>query len=189
MEPCKRNKYFKHTYNNRKKFNSTAMRQVSWLVNYKAWRRWILDNRIQIQLVAARRNCTLDLQVTCFCLQFNHTTTEEMTRGQLNKCLPKFNLSTRKRDGTFYNKKSLTAIRAALERHLRSPPLNKPEWKTATYWLKVWWRGCPAGCNKKNHPLRDRPIFITFSHNEFKTNIRKKAGVHFNVYFTLIKVN
>ena len=57
--------------------------------------------------------------------EFN-SATEEMTSQQLNKCLQKFYLSARKRDGTFYNKKSLTAIRAALDRHLRSPPLNKP---------------------------------------------------------------
>ena len=49
-----------------------------------------------------------------------------MTPQQLNKCLQRFYLSARRRDGTFYNKKSLTAIRAALDRHLRSPPLNKP---------------------------------------------------------------
>ena len=35
-------------------------------------------------------------------------------------------MSARRRDGTFYNKKSLTAIRAALDRHLRSQALNKP---------------------------------------------------------------
>ena len=49
-----------------------------------------------------------------------------MLPQQLNKCLQKFYLTIRKRDGNFYNKKSLTAIRAALDRHLRSPPLNKP---------------------------------------------------------------
>ena len=49
-----------------------------------------------------------------------------MTPQQLNKCLQKFYLSARRRHGTFYSKKSLTAIRAALDRHLRSPPLNKP---------------------------------------------------------------
>ena len=49
-----------------------------------------------------------------------------MSPGQLNKCLQKFYVSARKRDGNFYNKKSLTAIRAALDRHLKSPPLNKP---------------------------------------------------------------
>ena len=51
---------------------------------------------------------------------------EEMTPQQRNKCLQKFCLSARRRDGTFYNEKSLTAIRAALDRHLKSPPLNKP---------------------------------------------------------------
>ena len=49
-----------------------------------------------------------------------------MTPQQLNKCLQKFYLSARRQDGTFYNKNSLTAIRAALDRHLRSPLLNKP---------------------------------------------------------------
>ena len=49
-----------------------------------------------------------------------------MTPQQLNKCLQKFYLSARRRDGTIYNKKSLTAIQAALDRHLRSPPLSKP---------------------------------------------------------------
>ena len=51
---------------------------------------------------------------------------EEMSPPELNKCLQKFYLSARKRDGSFYNKKSLTAIRAALDRHLRSPPFSKP---------------------------------------------------------------
>ena len=49
-----------------------------------------------------------------------------MTQSELNKCLQKFNLSARKRDGTCYNKKSLTAIRAAIDRHLRSSPISKP---------------------------------------------------------------
>ena len=40
--------------------------------------------------------------------------------------LTKVYLSTRKRDGTYYNKKSLTAIRAAIDRHLRSSPISKP---------------------------------------------------------------
>ena len=49
-----------------------------------------------------------------------------MSPSELNKCLQKFYLSARKRDGSFYYKKSLTAIRAALDRHLRSPPFSKP---------------------------------------------------------------
>ena len=42
---------------------------------------------------------------------------EEMSPPELNKCLQKFYLSARKRDDSFYNKKSLTAIRTALDRH------------------------------------------------------------------------
>ncbi|PFX13896.1 hypothetical protein AWC38_SpisGene21991 [Stylophora pistillata] len=54
------------------------------------------------------------------------TPSEEMSPPEQNKCLQKFYLSATKRDGSFYNKKSLTAIRAALDRHLRSPPFSKP---------------------------------------------------------------
>lgn len=41
-------------------------------------------------------------------------------------CLQKFHLSARKRDGSFYNRKSLIAVRAALDRHLKSPSFPKP---------------------------------------------------------------
>ena len=69
--------------------------------------------------------------IWCFSAWFQQhqqfkSTIEEMKPMQLKKCLQKFYCSARRRDGTFYNKKSLTAIRAAIDRHLRSPPLNKP---------------------------------------------------------------
>ena len=51
---------------------------------------------------------------------------EEMSPPQLNGCLQKFDLSARKRDGSFYTKKSPTAIRAALDLHLRSPLFSEP---------------------------------------------------------------
>ena len=44
---------------------------------------------------------------------------EEMSPKELNKCLQMFYLSARKRDGSFYNKKTLTSFRAALDRHLQ----------------------------------------------------------------------
>ncbi|PFX17723.1 hypothetical protein AWC38_SpisGene17925 [Stylophora pistillata] len=44
---------------------------------------------------------------------------EEMSPPELTKCLQKFYLSAKKREGSFYNKKSLTAIRAALDHHAR----------------------------------------------------------------------
>lgn len=43
----------------------------------------------------------------------------------LNKCLSKFYVSVRKSDGNYYKKASLLSIRAALDRHLKSPPYNK----------------------------------------------------------------
>ena len=49
-----------------------------------------------------------------------------MSPEELNKCLQKFYVSVRKKDGSFYNRKSLTSIRAAIDRHLRSPPISKP---------------------------------------------------------------
>ena len=48
-----------------------------------------------------------------------------MEVGELNNCLSKFYLSARKQDGSHYKKTSLLSIRAALDRYLRSPPLNK----------------------------------------------------------------
>ena len=43
----------------------------------------------------------------------------------MNKCLSKFYVSVRRKDGSFYKKTSLLSIRAALDRHLKSPPHNK----------------------------------------------------------------
>ena len=43
----------------------------------------------------------------------------------MNNCLSKFYLSARKQDGSHYKKISLLSIRSALDRYLRSPPLNK----------------------------------------------------------------
>ena len=44
---------------------------------------------------------------------------------EMKNCLSKFYLSVRKQDGSHYKKTSLLSIRAALDRYLRSPPLNK----------------------------------------------------------------
>ena len=43
----------------------------------------------------------------------------------MNNCLAKFYLSARKQVGSHYKKTSLLSIRAALDRYLRSPSLNK----------------------------------------------------------------
>ena len=57
--------------------------------------------------------------------EFN-TDIEEMNKEVLNKCLRKFYMSTRKKDGGYYNKATLTSIRAAIDRHLCNEPHNKP---------------------------------------------------------------
>lgn len=49
-----------------------------------------------------------------------------MEKEELNKCLRKFYMSARKQDGSYYNKATLTSIRAAIDRHLRNEPNNKP---------------------------------------------------------------
>ena len=49
-----------------------------------------------------------------------------MDKDELNKCLRKFYMEARKQDGSYYNKATLTSIRAAIDRHLRSEPNNKP---------------------------------------------------------------
>jgi hypothetical protein len=48
-----------------------------------------------------------------------------MSTDEMNKCLSKFYVSARKQDGNYYKKTSLLSIRAALDRHLKSPPYNK----------------------------------------------------------------
>ena len=55
-----------------------------------------------------------------------HNTYEEMNPEELNKCLQKFYVAAKKKDDNYFKRKSLTAIRAAIDRHLRSPPLSKP---------------------------------------------------------------
>lgn len=53
------------------------------------------------------------------------TCIEDMTIQELNKCLSKFYVSARKKDGSHYKRNSLLSVRAAIDRYLKSPPLNK----------------------------------------------------------------
>ena len=48
-----------------------------------------------------------------------------MEKEELDNCLRKFHMSARKQDGSYYNKATLTSIRATIDRHLRNEP-NKP---------------------------------------------------------------
>ena len=49
-----------------------------------------------------------------------------MEVNEINKCLSRFNVSVRRKDGSFYNLKTgLLSVRAALDHHLKSPPHNK----------------------------------------------------------------
>lgn len=51
---------------------------------------------------------------------------EEMSKEDLNTCLKSFYTSARKQDGSYYKASSLKSIRAAIDRHLRAAPHNKP---------------------------------------------------------------
>ena len=48
-----------------------------------------------------------------------------MEIDEINKCLSKFYISARKKDGSHCKKSSLLSIRAALDRHLKATPFNK----------------------------------------------------------------
>ena len=50
---------------------------------------------------------------------------ESMEVNESNKCLPKFNVSVTRKDGSFYKKTSLLSVRAALDHHPKSPTLNE----------------------------------------------------------------
>ncbi|XP_068707742.1 uncharacterized protein [Montipora foliosa] len=54
------------------------------------------------------------------------TDIEEMEKEELNKCLGKFYVATRKQHGSHYNKAMLTSIRATIDRYLRNERNNKP---------------------------------------------------------------
>ena len=70
--------------------------------------------------------CCLFFFSEWFAQQAEFTTEfESMEVTEMNNCLSKFYLSARKQDGSHYKKTSLLSIRAALDRYLRSPPINK----------------------------------------------------------------
>ena len=50
---------------------------------------------------------------------------ETMEIDEMNKCLSKFYVSARTKDGSHYKKSSLLSIRAALDRQLKATPFNK----------------------------------------------------------------
>ena len=50
---------------------------------------------------------------------------ETMEVNEMNKCLSKFYVSVRKKDGSYYKRNSLLSVRAVLDRHLKSLPYNK----------------------------------------------------------------
>ena len=75
--------------------------------------------------------------IKCFVAWFQqqdefHTAIEEITSGQLKKCPQKFYLFARKRDGTFYKKKSLFAIRG------QSGARGRPHWISPFPISKTW---------------------------------------------------
>ena len=51
---------------------------------------------------------------------------QEVEKQQLSECLKTFYLCIRKKDGSFFKVSSLKAIRAAVERFLKSAPNSKP---------------------------------------------------------------
>ena len=58
---------------------------------------------------------------------------ESMEVNEKNKCLSKFYVLVRRKDGSFHNlNNSLLSVRAALDHHLKSPPHNKNKISSAT---------------------------------------------------------
>ena len=97
----------------------------------------------------------------------------------MNKCLSKFYVSVRRKDGSFYKRTSLLSVRAALDRHLKSPPHNKTfsicdnhlfseANKTLNSYLKqLVNEGKIAGTVHKN-PLTDETIKKLYERGELK---------------------
>ena len=53
-----------------------------------------------------------------------------MKKEELNDCLKVFYASVKQKDGKDFKVSSLRTIRAAIERYLKQPPVNKP-WSIA----------------------------------------------------------
>ena len=51
---------------------------------------------------------------------------EEMSKEELNEYLKIFYAAVRQKDGKEFKVSSLRSIRAAIDRYLRQPPINKP---------------------------------------------------------------
>ena len=63
----------------------------------------------------------------CFLQQTEFSTLiKEMETIELGKCLEKFYLSARQKDGGYYKATTLRSIRAGLDRYLQSAELKKP---------------------------------------------------------------
>ena len=54
------------------------------------------------------------------------TPIEEMKKEDLNDCLKVFYAAVKQKDGKDFKVSSLRTIRAAIERYLKQPPINKP---------------------------------------------------------------
>ena len=54
---------------------------------------------------------------------------EEMEKEEKNKCVRKFHMAARKQDGSYYNKATLTSIRAAIDTYLRNEPNSERKGK------------------------------------------------------------
>ena len=108
-----------------------------------------------------------------------------MTPQQLKNCLQNFYLSARRRDGTFYNKKSLTAIRAALDRNFGGilskikvffdPPFIQLAW----YILKQLFTSVLVNRGGYLPPLRWIIVNSSWNEKAVKRNERKPSHEYF----------
>ena len=92
-----------------------------------------------------------------------------MEKEELNECLTMFYAAVRREDGTEFKVSSLKAIRAAIDRHLRQPPNNKP-WsivgnsafqkssKVLNVICKQMMQGVKVGATIHKHPITSEQL-------------------------------
>ena len=94
-------------------------------------------------------------------------------------CLSKFYVSVRRKDGTCHKRNSLLSVRAALDRHLKSPPYNEKRLLILAHQAYYHRLPCPMSCLFVKYESRyDFRRKMTFKLPRPRTDIIKKASLY-----------
>ena len=87
------------------------------------------------------------------------TLIEEMKKEDLTDCLKVFHAAVKQKDGKDFNISSLSSIRAAIERYLKQPPINKPWFNVGATGFETANKVLSASC--RNNPQEGKDLETT----------------------------